>query len=144
MTRNTCISLAAMVLAGIIGCNSHSPPPGPPLAKAFPVHGQVKLAGSPLKGGMVTFTPLEVSIGRQMRFEGSGLVDGAGNFKIGLSGSDSGVPPGEYKVTVQPREYQELRGSNSNKIPNKFRNGFETPLSVTVKEEENQFTFDLK
>jgi hypothetical protein len=139
--------LAAVLGLSVVlfGCGENSPPPGAPLAKPYLTTGQIRLAdGSPLKGGIINFTPVEIEVGSQVRYEGSGLVDAQGKFKIGFNANDAGVPAGEYKVTIQPRDYQELRGSNSNRIPKAFRSLATTPLTRTVKEEDNVFNFDLK
>jgi hypothetical protein len=129
----------------IFGCGENSPPPGAPLAKPYLTTGQIHLAdGSLLRGGIITFTPLEIEVGSRVRYEGSGLVDAQGKYKIGFNANNAGVPAGEYKVTVYPRDYQELRGSNSSKIPKNYREQATTPLVRTVKEEDNVFNFDLK
>jgi hypothetical protein len=138
------LPILAISLA-LIGCGENSPPPGAPLAKPYVTTGQIKLAdGSPLKGGIITFTPVEVETGSQVRYEGAGLVDAHGKYKIGFNANNAGVPAGEYKVTINPRDYQELRGSNSNRIPRVYRERATTPLTRVVKEEDNVFNFDLK
>ena len=145
MAKNIGRLLPACVLTlTFIGCGENSPPPGAPLAKAYPTTGQIKVDGSPLKGGMITFSPMEVETGGQVRYEGTGLVDANGKYKIGFNGNNAGVPAGEYKVTIYPRDYQELKGSNSSKIPKSYREKGSTPLSRTVKEEDNVFNIDLK
>lgn len=144
---NNGIQIAAIcgLALTLTGCGENSPPPGAPLAKPYHTTGQIRLSdGSPLKGGMITFTPVEVEVGSQVRYEGSGLVDAQGKFKIGFNANDAGVPAGDYKVTIYPRDYQELKGSNSSKIPKAFRESATTPLRRTVKEEDNVFNFDLK
>ena len=129
----------------LTGCGENGPPPGPNLAKPFLTSGQIRLGdGTPLKGGVITFSPVDVEEGGQIRYEGAALVDAQGKFKIGFNGNGAGVAAGEYKVTVEPRDYQELRGSNSSKIPKAYRAKSTTPLTRTVKEEENVFNFDLK
>ena len=129
----------------LTGCGENRPPPGAPLAKPYLTTGTVRLAdGSLLKGGIVTFTPVEVDSGGYVRYEGSGLVDAQGKYKIGFNANDAGVPAGEYKVSVAPRDYQELKGSNSNKIPKVFQSSGTTPLRKTVKEEDNVFNLELK
>ncbi len=146
MAKNIVRLLPVWVLTlTLIGCGENSPPPGAPLAKAYSTTGQIKLGdGSPLKGGMITFSPMEVETGSQVRYEGTGLVDTQGKYKIGFNGDNAGVPAGEYKVTIYPRDYQELRGSNSNSIPKKYREKGTTPLTRTVKAEDNVLNFDLK
>jgi hypothetical protein len=137
--------IGVVIVLAAAGCGENQPPPGAPMAKPSPVQGRILLKGGiPLKGGYVTFTPEEVKIGSQIRYEGAGLVDKAGRYKIGFNADDAGVPPGKYKVTVKPRDYQELPRSNSNRIPRQYREPSDTPLVVTVKEEGNTFNFELR
>jgi hypothetical protein len=115
------------------------------VAKSFPVSGTVTFPdGTKLVGGIVVFSPVEMETHGKMRYEGAGLVDDQGRYKIGLNGDGAGVPAGEYKVQVLPREYQELPRSNSNKIPNQFREKSSTPLTMTIKEQDNTFEIVLK
>jgi hypothetical protein len=115
------------------------------MAQPYPIHGKIKFKdGTPLKGGMITFTPVEAKTGKHVRYEVNGLVDAQGHFKAGLHGTDAGAAAGEYKVTFKPREDMELRGSNSNRIPAKYRADWETPVTVTVKEGENNFDFTIE
>jgi hypothetical protein len=89
------------------------------------------------------FTPTEPEADGLIRYEAAGLVDGSGRYQLGLNGDRSGAPTGDYKVTIQPREYQELPQSNVKRIPPRYRDQAKTPLKVTVKEGENAFNFDL-
>lgn len=144
MPRFAGICLVGLALT-LAGCNSHSPPKGPPVAKPFPVTGTVTFPdGTKLVGGIVTFSPVEMETHGKMRYEGAGLVDGEGRYKIGLNGDGAGVPAGEYKVIVEPREYQELPRSNSSRIPSQYRSKGSTPLTFTVKEQDNTFDIVLK
>src|SRR5262245_25828747 len=64
------------------GCSRNAPPPGPPLAPAHPVHGRVIfLDQSPLRGGIVYFTPTETEVDGLIRYEAAGLVDANGRYK---------------------------------------------------------------
>jgi hypothetical protein len=137
--------LAGLALtAAVAGCEK-GPPAGAPLAEAYPVSGTIVFPNkTPLRGGIIFFTPTEVKAGGKIRYEGAGLVDARGQYKIGLNGDGAGVPAGDYKVTIKPRDYQELPNSNSNGIPKRYREPSETPLTVTVKEEPNTFDFVLQ
>ena len=144
MVRLFLVCLAGAAL-GLTGCGSHSPPKGPPVAKAYPVSGTIAFAdGSKLVGGMVLFTPVEIETRGKIRYEGAGLVDDQGRFKVGLNGDGAGVPAGEYKVTVAPRDYKELPKSNSRRIPAQYRGKDATPLTITVREQENTVDIVLK
>jgi hypothetical protein len=137
--------LVGFLLTGIlVGCGGQHPTA--PLAAPSPVQGKITLAnGSALRGGIVYFTPKEVETSSgQFRYEGAGLINNKGEYKAGLPGKNDGLPPGEYKVTVKPRDYQEISGSNSRQIPAKYRDQGNTPLAVTIEEKENTFNFVLK
>jgi hypothetical protein len=128
----------------VSGCTK-GPPSGPNLGDPYPVGGEIKLAnGVQLRGGIIYFTPVELKDGWKIRFEGAGLIDRNGKYKIGFGGSTAGVPRGEYKVTILPRDYQELPNSNSGSIPSQYREQASTPLTVKVEEKENTFDFVLK
>lgn len=138
--------LAGLVLATTAGCKK-GPPPGADYAQDYPVHGKVVFAGgTPLRGGVIYFTPVEIKAGGKVRWEGSSLVDAKGGYTInyGGGGPGKGIPAGEYKVTMEPREINELPNSNSNRIPKQYQEKSSTPLTVTVKEEDNTFDFELR
>ena len=106
--------LTGLAFAALCGCSSEAP--GPPLAEPQPVHGRITFADkTPLKGGMIYFTPTEITANGLIRYEAAGLVDLKGNYELGFNGDRSGVPSGDYKVTIMPRDYQELPHSNSNR-----------------------------
>jgi hypothetical protein len=143
MTQRLLVFLAGLALTSApAGCGGSA---GAPVAQAYPAHGKITFPdNTPLRGGIITFTPTEVRAGRELRYEGAGLIDAKGDYKVGFNGNDAGVPAGEYKVTIRPRDYQELRNSNSGRIPEAYRDLSTTPLTVTVKEEPNAFNFVLK
>jgi hypothetical protein len=135
-----------LLLVASFGCSGNSPPSGPPLATAHPVQGRIVFSDqSPLRGGVIFFTPVDIEVedGR-IRYEAASLVDANGRYKLGFNGDRSGAPAGECKVTIQPRDYQELPQSNSKRIPARYREASKTPLAVTVKEMNNVFNFELK
>ena len=135
--------LTGLVFAALCGCSSEAT--GPPLAEPQPVHGRITFADKiPLKGGMIYFTPAEIKVNGLVRYEVAGLVDLKGNYELGFNGDRSGAPAGEYKVTIMPRDYQELPQSNSNRIPARYREQSTTPLTtITVKEGDNALDFEL-
>jgi hypothetical protein len=115
------------------------------MAEPFPTSGKVTFAdGTPLRGGVIYFKPVEVQDGDKLRYEAGALVNASGEYKLGFNGDGKGAPAGEYKVVIEPRDYQELAGSNSNRIPNSYREKASTPLTATVKEEENTLNFVLR
>jgi len=116
------------------------------MAEQAPVRGKITFADkTPLKGGMIFFTPTDAQVGDgTLRYECADLVDANGNYTLGFNGDKAGAPPGEYQVYIQPRGFNELKNSNSSKIPQKYREQGTTPLLVEVKDGENTFDFELK
>jgi hypothetical protein len=144
MTQRWIYLLTGLALAVVSGCEK-GPPSGPNLATPFTVHGTITLRGkTPLKGGIVYFSPKELTEGGKLRYEGAGLVDANGKYQIGLNGDGRGLGAGEYVVTMKPREVQELPNSNSAQIPKHYQEKADSPLTVTVKEEDNTFDFELQ
>jgi hypothetical protein len=141
--RVTRIMAVAVMAAMLSACGKEAP--GPPLATPQPVQGKIALPDrSPLRGGVIYFTPIEVNVGGRLRYEAAGLVDAKGQYKLGFNGDNKGVPAGEYKVTIMPRDYQELANSNSKHIPQKYQQQETTPLIITVNEGDNVLDFELK
>jgi hypothetical protein len=139
-------AVAAMTLtAALAGCGG-SPPPGPPLAEPQPTHGKVTFPDkTELRGGIVYFTPLELDGGMSgWRYETASVVDAHGNYTLGYNNDKSGTAAGEYKVTIQPLDYNELKNSNSKRIPEKYRSQRSTPLTKTVVNGDNTFDFVLE
>lgn len=145
MTQRWIHLMTGLVLTAAAGCTK-GPPPGPDLGQPHPVHGTVTFPGkTPLKGGLISFTPTEIRTGfGKVRYQGTGLVDANGAYTIGFANDGKGVPPGEYKVTMEPREVGELPNSNSAKIPKQYKEKSQTPFTVKVKEGDNTFDFELK
>lgn len=139
-----CSVIVAVCTLGITSCGLHGPPPGAPLGQPVPVSGTVRLAdGTPLRGGVIVFTPVEVEIGTRIRYPGEALVDHQGRFKAGLGGSGNGLVPGEYKISVKGREIGELKDSNISKVPKPLRDPSATSVRVTVKDMTNSLDIVL-
>ncbi len=133
----------AMVAIGLGAAGCKMSAKGANIADPVPVSGKVVFSDkTPLRGGIVIFHPVErVDETGALRYDPAGVVDAQGNFKVGYNGDGSGAPPGDYKVTVEPREVGELGNSNSRSIPFKYREAGDTPLLKTVP--ENGATFEL-
>src|SRR5439155_1406062 len=80
MVRRFVPLLTGLTLAvALIGCGENRPPAGPPLAVAHPVHGRIAFSDqTPLKGGIVYFTPTEMNLAGRFHYEAVGLVDSRG------------------------------------------------------------------
>ena len=114
------------------------------MADPYPVQGKVTFKDKTvLRGGVISFVPTKMKVDGKVRYEGSALIDADGNYKIGFNGDGKGVPAGDYKVTIMPRDYRELSNSNSSRIPLNYRSSNETPLTLVVKEGENVFNIEL-
>ena len=137
------LPLLACLTFAAAGC-THGPPAGPNLAKPYPVQGTITFpSGTPLKGGMIYFVPTEAKTGGKIRYEATSMVDAKGHYQFGLN-DQSGAPAGDYKVRIMPRDYMELPGSNSGRIPTRYREAATTPLTITVQEGDNTLNFELK
>jgi hypothetical protein len=136
-------SLTVFALIVMVGCTSKVT--GPDKAKPFPVQGRIVLSnGTPLRGGVIYFSPVEEENNSgDIRFDAASLVDANGHYKLGFNGDGKGAAAGEYKVTITPRETSELPRSNSESIPEKYREKSSTPLTVMVAETDNTFDFTL-
>jgi hypothetical protein len=137
--------ICTLIMAvGVTGC-SKGPPPGAPIGTPSPVRGKITFPdGEPLCGGVVIFQPVEVNVGSKLRFDSASVVDEKGAFTLGRNGDGKGAVPGEYIVTVEPREVGELPNSNSNSIPEQFRSKKTSPLKFTVGETDNTINIVLK
>ena len=117
-----------------------------PMALPHHVHGRVVFSDrTPLKGGVIAFVPKETRAeGGLVRYECENLVDRQGTYKLGLNGNERGIPTGEYKVILKPREINEVKNSNSKRIPLRYRDTSRTPLTYNVREGDNTFDIELK
>lgn len=145
MFQRVCVLVPLLLVFAIAGCGEKGPPPGAPLGTPSPVHGKVTLAsGASLKGGVINFYPVESEVGGKLRFQGGALVDAKGEYTAGRNGDGKGLVPGEYVVTVTPREVGELPGSNSRSIPKSYQEQSTSKLKITVTAGENNINLDLK
>src|SRR5262245_44012856 len=82
--RCKCLTVLLLCLV-ITGCGAN---------RTVKVDGLVTNDGNPVSNAAVIFIP--VGTGRQ----GNGISDASGKFVLGSYGTNDGIPPGEYKVTV--------------------------------------------
>jgi hypothetical protein len=135
--------LAFALVTALFGCRGEHPSAA--LAEPYPVQGRISFPDhTPLRGGVIYFTPTETKDGSWIRYEAAALVDAKGHYILGFNGDNTGAPAGEYQVTVMPRDYQELSRSNSSRIPQKYQDKASTPLTVKVLEGDNTFDFVLE
>lgn len=85
-------SALLVLLASVWGCSGGSVDRP---KKLVPVTGTVTLAGNPLAGARVTFNPRESGTRG-----GFGITDGQGSFVAKFRGTENGIEPGEYVITI--------------------------------------------
>jgi hypothetical protein len=68
----------AILSAFIVGCSGEHPRAQP--AEAFPVHGTITFPdGTPLRGGMLYFSPTDAEDRGGVRYEAASLIDAKGH-----------------------------------------------------------------
>lgn len=134
-----------VALLAAIGCGSGSSGPA-----TYPVTGVVTLAGAPVEGAILQFTPASPDLGIAGA-QATTRPDGTFDVKIELDmgkTSKQGLPPGEYKVAVTKLELAPgqttLTKPPQNVLPPQYATTDSSPLTVTVKADgENRFDFPL-
>lgn len=129
MKRVLGILVAVFVLPVLAGCSGT-----PPLV---PVSGTVKLDGKPIAEATVTFLPTEGTL----KWVARGKTDSQGLFQLRYLDQTTGVPVGEYKVTLST-ERQDIEGAEI--FPARYHNPEETILKVTVPEGGKSFDLEAQ
>lgn len=126
--------LVSLALVGLVGCG------GPYDAS---VTGVVKLDGSPLSRGTVTFNP--TSQGAQAY----GRINGDGSYVI-HTGREEGISSGDYRVTIVSREAPSAEGRDGGPppmgksiTPTWYRNPNTSGLEYTVESGSQEINLDL-
>ncbi|ADB18261.1 hypothetical protein Psta_3600 [Pirellula staleyi DSM 6068] len=105
------------------------------------VSGVVKLDGAPLTKGDVAFHPVGKGTAAY------GVVDGSGKYQLS-TGTDAGLLPGDYVVTVVVTEEVPLQPGAAPLPPKvtspiKYSDKGQSPLRVTVKAGSNDIPLEL-
>jgi hypothetical protein len=137
-SRHAALLLASFVVCMLSGCGSR-------LAR---VSGQVTLDGQPLRGGgevraTVKFQPASGTGPAAMA-----LVDENGNYSLS-TGSQKGIPPGDYLVVCSASQLVKAAGSNTaqgaRRITDpKYDNPTTSGLRFTVESGKNEFNIPLQ
>jgi hypothetical protein len=122
----------AIVLAAVVGCGKRN---------EASIHGNVTLDGKPLTTGNVSFHPVA---GGPVAY---GTIQSDGTYKI-FTGSVSGLPAGEYRVTVVATEMlkKPAQGEEFGKLltPAEFGSPEKTPLKFQVQAGDNTIDIPVK
>ena len=138
--------LALTALLTLIGCGGGG---GPSFEKqkTVAVSGIITHKGKPLGKASITFHSVDGKISAR------GESDAAGTFRLSTYGTDDGVPPGNYKVTVAVNNVKEIEpgvlapepeGGFKSSIPLKYSNPETTDIIQEVKAEGGSIKIDLK
>jgi hypothetical protein len=129
-TRFFVLTIGATAL--LAGCGGHSGP------VCHPVQGQVRMNGQPLAEALVIFHP---PLGGPAISKPFANTDSQGNFSLTTLQPRDGAPAGEYAITVELRELQQV-GEDAvrdgrNVLPARFANPQESGLRYVVVAGEN-------
>ncbi|MCI0458408.1 MAG: carboxypeptidase-like regulatory domain-containing protein [Gemmataceae bacterium] len=124
------VMVGTVVLA--VGCGGSGD------SSAVPVNGIVTLDGAPLDGATVVFIP-EDKAAREGTTGGHAKTGTDGKFVILGTKGQSGLAPGQYKVTVSKTKFYEeppvgaiVEGELKDDLPPHYSNSARTKLSYTV------------
>lgn len=122
-----------IAIMSLVGCGSTTDS----LPQLGTVSGIVTLNGHPLKGISVTFIPqLTVTKARPSR----AITDENGKFKLNYNSETDGAILGKHIVQFSKREGGDAAGIET--LPSQFNT--KSKITKTVKEGDNNFTFELK
>ncbi len=135
-----CVKLvaASLLLAAVGGC-------GNGLAR---VSGQVTLDGQPLRADSDTRITVQFQPASGTGPSGVGLVDQNGSYSLS-TGSQNGLPPGDYVVACSASQLVKVAGSNvaqgARRITDpKYDNPASSGLKFTVQSGKNEFNIPLQ
>jgi hypothetical protein len=165
IARKRCLLVIGMLCSlGLIACSGGEG--GEDRVKVYPVTGKITLAGSPLPGAIVTFSPVDPKVGKVAL----GRTNDAGEYTLKTYEPGDGAAEGEYEVLVREagassggedpeaahEQYSQgggpsshaggrAGGSTDSLLPERYSIPGKTDLDATVTAGgENKFDFDLK
>lgn len=125
--------LCVLVAPALIGCGE-----GNIQQRTYPVTGDVKLDGKPLRGSTVVFHAVDKSKFKWQELPQS-ITDANGKYSLFTYSANDGAPAADYKVGIAilqaPEEEggdQVKRGIGSPKLPIKFADANTSGITATV------------
>ena len=102
----------------------------------IPVEGQVRFAGSPVNEAQLVFHAVDPTL--KLAHRPLAVTDESGKFKLTTSEPFDGAPPGEYIVTIEQRELQQVGEewvrTGRNLLPPRYSQPTTSPLRQVVSE----------
>ena len=145
MLRLCARGAAVAALALVVGCGKGTVEPEK--LAVSPARGIVTYKGQPLGDATVGFISLDNKI------RAHGKTDGVGSFVLSTYGTNDGIPPGKYRVTVAVSGTKEIEpgvlapepeGGFKSPIPTKYANPATTTILEEVKADgKNEFLIKL-
>lgn len=133
------VAIALVALSVVPGCGDSDSS-----VTIVPISGKVTFEGTPVKGGSIAFANDEGG----MIFRADFGSDGS--YAL-LSQHGTGIPPGNYKVSIapptpsdEPDPENDPVAQESEDIPKKYRDFSTSGLTADVKEGGGTFDFDMK
>jgi hypothetical protein len=141
------VLVAAIGSVSLTACGDGRP-------RAYPVTGQVRVAGQPALDAIVIFHP-DASDEQRAKLRPHGTVDANGQFELTTYVPSDGAPAGSYRVTVTwpgvdpnagvDAQDPEYRPSGPDRLKGRYANPGKTPLRATITTDNNVLPpFELK
>ncbi len=145
-------SCAIMLLLVLVGCGSRGEDKWlSQRPKTVPAQGVVTYKGAPVDGAQINFVPQQEAGTAAYAMSGED-----GEFKLSSFGSNDGVVPGEYVVTISKMVSETILNpvdpngppvgrKEQYLVPKNYASVATSGLKATISESgENKFTFELK
>ncbi len=135
--RVSMVALPVVFAMAAVGCGGGGPPSG-----RLPISGEVTLDGQPLDQGAIQFEPTD----KTSKLNAGGVIAN-GKYKIG---SEQGLPPGKYKVSItsvakDTRSAQDIMNNPgelpAERIAAKFNTASAEVVEVVGGGKSNEFNF---
>ncbi|MDO5553150.1 MAG: hypothetical protein Q4G68_05265 [Planctomycetia bacterium] len=147
MYKNWMCCLVIIALIGFTGCKKKGPDDMP---KLYPCTITVTMGNSPVDNALIYLSPKSET---QQKWYASGFTDAGGVCSVKTISEYKGAAEGEYTVIITKEivdpEWKADPNNltppvNVSAIPLQYSDAKETPLSVTVQKETNNFNLELE